>query len=132
MAGIVQISQAAGNGIEGFIESELADGSMTVNGIRVQINDPVVQLQAIFSTKADIVLDNRRTFVLQWTRTTAVSPLPHGSPCGNWGAIGRKKVEESMKEVSGQFHAEFDPQYFGSAAGSSRPRFRRPLAVAPH
>jgi hypothetical protein len=103
-----------------------------VNGIRVQINDPVVQLQAIFATKADIVLNNRRTFVLQWTRTTAVSPLPHGSPCGNWGAIGRKKVEESMKEVSGQFHAEFDPQYFGSAAGSSRPRFRRPLAVAPH
>lgn len=46
MAGIVQISQLAGNGIQGFIEKlNYADGSMTVNGIRVQINDPVLQLQ---------------------------------------------------------------------------------------
>jgi len=46
MAGIVQISQLAGNGMQGFIEKlNYTDGSMTVNGIRVQINDPVLQLQ---------------------------------------------------------------------------------------
>lgn len=46
IAGIVQISQLAGNGMQGFIENiNYADGSMTVNGIRVQINDPALQIQ---------------------------------------------------------------------------------------
>lgn len=46
MAGIIQIAQQSVNGMQGFIESiNYADGSMTVNGIRVQINDPVLQLQ---------------------------------------------------------------------------------------
>lgn len=46
MAGIVQVSQQSVNGMQGFIEKiNYADGSLTVNGIRVQINDPVIQLQ---------------------------------------------------------------------------------------
>ncbi|HET9837989.1 MAG TPA: hypothetical protein VFR84_07120 [Candidatus Angelobacter sp.] len=46
MAGIVQVSQQSVNGMQGFIESlNYADGSMIINGIRVQINDPVIQLQ---------------------------------------------------------------------------------------
>lgn len=46
MAGIVQISHLAGNGLQGFIEKlNYSDGSITVNGIRVQINDPALQLQ---------------------------------------------------------------------------------------
>lgn len=46
IAGIVQISQLAGNGMQGFIENiNYADGSMIVNGIRVQINDPTLQIQ---------------------------------------------------------------------------------------
>jgi hypothetical protein len=45
MAGIVQISQQSVNGMQGFIESlNYADGSMMVNGIRVQINDAALQL----------------------------------------------------------------------------------------
>jgi hypothetical protein len=46
MAGVVQISQQSGNGMQGFIEQlNYADGSMIVNGVRVQINDAVIQLQ---------------------------------------------------------------------------------------
>jgi hypothetical protein len=46
VAGIVQISQFAGNTTQGFIENlNYSDGSMVVNGIRVQINDPALQLQ---------------------------------------------------------------------------------------
>jgi hypothetical protein len=46
MAGIVQISQQSVNGMQGFIEAlNYADGSMTVNGIKVQINDAPLQLQ---------------------------------------------------------------------------------------
>jgi hypothetical protein len=45
MAGIIQISQQSVNGMQGFIEKlNYADGSMTVNGIRVQINDPTLQI----------------------------------------------------------------------------------------
>ena len=46
VAGIVYVSQQFGGGMQGFIENiNYADGSMTVNGIRVQINDPALQLQ---------------------------------------------------------------------------------------
>jgi hypothetical protein len=45
MAGIIQIAQQSVNGMQGFIESlNYADGSMTINGIRVQINDPALQI----------------------------------------------------------------------------------------
>jgi hypothetical protein len=45
MAGIVTISQQSVNGMQGFIEKlNYADGSMTVNGMRVQINDAAIQL----------------------------------------------------------------------------------------
>lgn len=46
IAGIVYIAQQFGAGMQGFIENlNYADGSMTVNGVRVQINDPSLQLQ---------------------------------------------------------------------------------------
>ena len=52
---------------------------MIVNGIRVQINDPVVQLQDMTGNlfkKADTVLNNRRQFVLQCTEQPQY-PLYH-------------------------------------------------------
>src|SRR6185437_11000011 len=46
IAGIVYIAQQFAAGMQGFIEQlNYADGSMTVNGTRIQINDPVLQLQ---------------------------------------------------------------------------------------
>jgi hypothetical protein len=46
MAGVVQIAQQSVNGMQGFIEQlNYADGSMIVNGIRIQINDAPIQLQ---------------------------------------------------------------------------------------
>lgn len=45
IAGLVYISQQSVNGIQGFIEKlNYADGSMIVNGRRIQINDPVLQI----------------------------------------------------------------------------------------
>jgi hypothetical protein len=45
MAGVIQIAQQSVNGMQGFIEAlNYADGSMTINGIRVQINDPALQI----------------------------------------------------------------------------------------
>jgi hypothetical protein len=45
MAGLIFISQQSVNGMQGFIEKlNYADGSMVINGTRVQINDPVIQL----------------------------------------------------------------------------------------
>ena len=45
MAGIIQVSQQSINGMQGFIEAlNYADGSMTINGTRVQINDPALQI----------------------------------------------------------------------------------------
>jgi hypothetical protein len=45
MAGLIFISQQSVNGMQGFIEKlNYADGSMTINGTRVQINDPAIQL----------------------------------------------------------------------------------------
>jgi len=46
IAGIVYVAQQFAAGMQGFIEQlNYADGSMTVNGTRIQINDPVLQLQ---------------------------------------------------------------------------------------
>lgn len=46
IAGIIRISQQSVNGMQGFIEKvNYADGSVQVNGTRIQINDPVIQLQ---------------------------------------------------------------------------------------
>ncbi len=45
MSGIIQISQQSVNGMQGFIEKvNYADGSLTINGMRVQINDPAIQI----------------------------------------------------------------------------------------
>jgi hypothetical protein len=45
MAGLIFISQQSVNGMQGFIEKiNYADGSVVINGTRVQINDPVIQL----------------------------------------------------------------------------------------
>lgn len=45
MAALIFVSQQSVNGMQGFIEKlNYADGSMIVNGTRVQINDPVIQL----------------------------------------------------------------------------------------
>jgi hypothetical protein len=45
MSGIIQISQQSVNGMQGFIEKiNYADGSLQINGMRVQINDPAIQI----------------------------------------------------------------------------------------
>ncbi len=45
IAGLVFISQQSANGFVGYVESvNYADGSLTINGRRVQLNDPALQI----------------------------------------------------------------------------------------
>jgi hypothetical protein len=101
-------------------------------GVKRRGSLPSAIEQEIFSMKAGEVTQvhsDPANYTIFKVRKRSTLPLESAKP-EIAAAIRQKKVDEGMKEVSGQFHAEFDPQYFGSSAGS--PRTQIPPAAAGH
>jgi hypothetical protein len=83
---------------------------------------PTALEQEIFSLKAGEVSGVRSdavNYTIFKVRSHSISPLEKVKAEIS-GALRQKKFDEGVKQATGQFHAEFDPQYFGSNAGSPR------------